>query len=256
MNIDAIWHNDNEYYGTISRITPRDGYVIYTNPSLTNRYDPNHAGFFRMHEDQVASALVDIEHFFYSLDMDAVIYLDAHATPASLDRALQAAGFVKKSDWGSSDLMVQHAEVPHLDPSITIDVALSHNDFERWCQVIQPDPFSSDELMYQLHYQTVSAPGVNGYMAIVDDRPVARCVTFIHQGLGRVESVFVEEAYRRRGIAQALVGRALHDIASKGAVAYLFAVHEEPALALYHKLGLRTVLTEAVYPYVKPYAEM
>lgn len=256
MNIDAIWQHDHAYFGTISRITPRDGYVIYTNPSLTNRYDPNHAGLFRMREEQVASALEDIEHFFYSLDMDAVVYLDAHATPASLDSALQAAGFVKKSEWGSSDLMVQHAEIPRIDPSITIEVALSHDDFVRWCHVNQPDPYSPEDLMYKLHYQTVSAPGVNGYMAIVDDRPVARCVTYINQGLGRVESVFVEEAYRRRGIAHALVGRALHDIAAQGATGYLFAVHEEPALALYHKLGLRTVLTEAVYTYVKPYAEM
>jgi ribosomal protein S18 acetylase RimI-like enzyme len=256
MNLDAIWNHDHEYYGTISRITPRDGYVIYTNPSLTNRYDPNHAGLFRLREDQVQSALEDIEHFFYSLDMDAVVYLDANATPASLDGALQTAGFVKKSDWGSSDLMIQHAEIPAIDPSIRIDVALSHDDFVRWCSVNQPDPYSPDDLMHKLHYQTVSAPGVNGYMAIVDDRPVARCVTYINHGLGRVESVFVEEAYRRRGIAHALVGRALHDIAAHGATGFLFAVHEEPALALYHKLGLRTVLTEAVYPYVKPYAEM
>lgn len=256
MNIELIWQHDHAYFGTISRITPRDGYVIYTNPSLTNRYDPNHAGLFRMRDDQVQSALVDIEHFFYSLDMDAVVYLDAHATPASLDGALQDAGFIKKSDWGSCDLMTQQAPIPPYDQSIQIDVALNHEDFLRWCSVNQPDPYSPDELMHRLHYQTVSAPGINGYMAIVDGRPVARCVSYITDGLGRVESVFVEESYRRRGIAHALVGRALHDIATQGALGYLFAVHEEPALALYHKLGLRTVLTEAVYPYVKPYAEM
>jgi ribosomal protein S18 acetylase RimI-like enzyme len=142
------------------------------------------------------------------------------------------------------------------DSSIQIEVALNHDDFVRWCNVNQPDPYSPDDLMYKLHYQTVSAPGVNGYMAIVDDRPVARCVSYINDGLGRVESVFVEEAYRQRGIGQALVGQALHDIATQGALGYLFAVHEAPALALYHKLGLRTILTEATYTYVKPYAEM
>ncbi len=256
MNLEAIWQHDHEYFGTVSRITPRDGYVIYTNPSLANRYDPNHAGLFRLRDDQVSSAIEEIEHFFYSLDMDAVVYLDAHATPTSLDHALQAAGFVKKTDWGSSDLMLQRAEIPALDPLIHVEVALDHADFVRWCQVNQPDQYSPDELMYKLHYQTVSAPGVNGYMAIVDNRPVARCVSYISNGLGRVESVFVEESYRRRGIAHALVGKALTDIAAQGALGYLFAVHEEPALALYHKLGLRTVLTEAVYPYVKPYTEM
>lgn len=256
MNIESIWQHDHEYFGTISRITPRDGYVIYTNPSLANRYDPNHAGWFRMRDEQVQSAIEDIEHFFYSLNMDAVVYVDAHATPASLDNALQAAGFVKKVDWGSSDLMTQQAPIPECDPGIQIEVALNHDDFLRWCSVNQPDLYSPDDLMHKLHYQTVSAPGVNGYMAVVDGRPVARCVSYISDGLGRVESVFVEEAYRRRGIAHALVGHALHDIATKGALGYLFAVHEEPALALYHKLGLRTVLTEAVYPYVKSYAEM
>jgi ribosomal protein S18 acetylase RimI-like enzyme len=256
MNIDAIWQHDHAYFGTISRITPRDGYVIYTNPALTNRSDPNHAGLFRMHEAHVQSALEDIEHFFYSLDMDAVVYLDAHASPASLAAALQSAGFIKKSEWGSTDLMIQQAAIPAPDPAIKIEVALNHDDFLRWCSVKQPDAFSPDDVMHKLHYQTVSAPGVNGYMAMVDDRPVARCVTYVHQGLGRVESVFVEEAYRRRGIAQALVGHALRDIEAQGATGYLLAVHEEPALALYHKLGLRTILTEAVYPYVKPFAEM
>jgi ribosomal protein S18 acetylase RimI-like enzyme len=256
MHIESIWQHDHAYFGTISRITPRDGYVIYTNPTLTNRYDPNHAGLFRMRDDQVHSAIEDIEHFFYSLDMDAVVYLDAHATPATLDSALQAAGFIKKSDWGSSDLMVQQAPIPARDSSIQIEVALSHDDFMRWCSVNQPDSFSPADLMHKLHYQTVSAPGVNGYMAVVNGRPVARCVSYISNGLGRVESVFVEDAYRRRGIAHALVGQALHDIAQQGALGYLFAVHEAPALALYHKLGLRTILTEAVYPYVKPYTEM
>ena len=103
-------------------------------------------------------------------------------------------------------MMIQHAEIPGVDPSITIEVALNHDDFVRWCSVNQPDPYSPEELMHKLHYQTVSAPGVNGYMAIVDDRPVARCVSYISHGLGRVESVFVEESYRRRGIAHALVG--------------------------------------------------
>ena len=256
MNFDAIWQHDNAYYGTISRITPRDGYVIYTNPPLANRYDPNHAGLFRMSPGNVDNAIIEIEHFFNSLDMDAVVYLDAHATPASLDGALQVAGFKKMSDWGSSDLMIQQAAIPTLDTAIRVEVALNHNDYVRWCSVNQPDPYSPTDLMDKLHYQSVSAPGVNGYMALVDDRPVARCVTFIQNGLGRVESVYVEEEYRRRGIAHALVGRALKDIVQAGAIGYLFAVHEEPALALYNKLGLRTVLTEAVYPYVKPFSEM
>ena len=73
MQLDAIWQHDHHYWGTFSRITPRNGYAIYTNPSLPGRYDPNHAGIMRLTAHDVDAVITDVIHFFDAQGMDSVV---------------------------------------------------------------------------------------------------------------------------------------------------------------------------------------
>jgi hypothetical protein len=81
MQLDAIWQHDHHYWEHSSRITPRDGYAIYTNPSLPGRYDPNHAGLMRLNSLHVNAVITDIIHFLMPSGTMSVVYLDHLATP-------------------------------------------------------------------------------------------------------------------------------------------------------------------------------
>lgn len=255
MQLDAIWQHDHHYWGTFSRITPRNGYAIYTNPRLLGRYDPNHAGIMRLAAHDVDAVLTDVIHFFDALGMASVVYLDHLATPATLAASLAQHGFVAMSDWGIIDLMVHQQALPTPAPHIVVTSALDAGDFATWASLSEPDPYSSAEIMYQLRYQEVSAGDVTGYIAWYTGQPAGRCVTYSHNGITRIESVFVLPQFRRCGVARALVAYAIGASRARGDVVYLFAYHASHAQTLYTSLGMQSVVHDAVVTYVRPYAD-
>ena len=93
MHIERIWQHDTLYWHTMSRATPRQGYVLFTNPALPQRYDPNHAGYFRLQSDaQAQDAIRDIIAFYDALGFDSVAYVDHCATPTTLAHLLMQHG--------------------------------------------------------------------------------------------------------------------------------------------------------------------
>jgi len=255
MQLDAIWQHDHLYWGTFSRITPRNGYAIYTNPSLPGRYDPNHAGMMRLDASDVDAVITDVIHFFDALGMDSVVYLDHLATPTSLAASLVQHGFVAMTEWGVIDLMVHQHAIPTPTPHIAVTSALDATDFATWANLTEPDPHSSAEIMYQLRYQEVSASDVTGYIAWDDGQPAGRCVTYSRDGITRIESVFVAPQSRRRGVARAMVAHAISASQAHGDIVYLFAHHDSHAQTLYTSLGMQQVATDAVVTYVRSYRD-
>ncbi len=255
MQLDAIWQHDHHYWGTFSRITPRNGYAIYTNPSLPGRYDPNHAGIMRLTAHDVDAVITDVIHFFDALGMDSVVYLDHLATPTSLAASLTQHGFVAMTEWGIIDMMIhQHAMLTPAS-QIVVTSALEATDFATWANLTEPDTHSSADIMYQLRYQEVSASDVTGYIAWDDGQPAGRCVTYSRDGITRIESVFVAPQSRRRGVARAMVAHAISDSRARGDVVYLFAHHDSHAQTLYTSLGMQSVVHDAVVTYVRPYRD-
>lgn len=255
MQFEAIWQHDHHYWGTLSRITPRDGYAIYTNPSLPGRYDPNHAGLMRLDPAHVDAVITDVIHFFDALGMDSVVYLDHLATPPTLATSLIQHGFVAMTEWGIIDLMIHHHAIPTPAPHIAVTSALDASDYATWASLTEPDAHSSAEIMYQLRYQEVSTSDVTGYIAWDDGQPAGRCVTYSRDGITRIESVFVAPQSRRRGVARAMVAHAISASRARGDVVYLFAHHASHAQQLYTSLGMQSVATDVVVTYVRPYRE-
>ena len=48
MQLEAIWQHDHHYWGTFSRITPRNGYAIYTCQVATIPIMPGSCAWRRM----------------------------------------------------------------------------------------------------------------------------------------------------------------------------------------------------------------
>ena len=88
------------------------------------------------------------------------------------------------------------------------------------------------------------------------DKAAAHCLLFSSGGIGRVETVRTLSAYRGRGLAAAVVRRAIEDsLALDHQLTYIFAEDGGAAQRLYTSLGFRTVMTGAIHTYiVKPVA--
>jgi GNAT superfamily N-acetyltransferase len=253
--IAEIWHHDNTYWNSYARATPRDGYVLFTNPSLPGRYDPNHAGMIRLPAGDHSDIITDIVHFYAAIDLDAVVYLDALSTPSDFGAQLEAHGFIPKHDWGITDLMYHDGTVPArvVDSHVTVISALEDAEYQVWSNISDGDAYSPPEIMYALRYQEVSAPNVTGFIAYFDDQPAGHCLVYASAGIARIESVFVHAHLRRRGVARQLLTTAIHHCQAQHLQTYLFVIHGSPAQDLYASLGFRTMQHDASVVYVKPY---
>lgn len=92
-------------------------------------------------------------------------------------------------------------------------------------------------------------PMIFALLADVLDRPVGIATwfytfsTFAGRPIAYVEDLFVEPAYRRRGIARALLRKIAREARGQGCMALEWKVlrWNEPALGFYRKLGARPV---------------
>ena len=251
--IHRIWQQDAEYYGTMSQLTALDGYVLYTNPGLSGRYDPNHAGLLRFGSDEVAAKIERIISHFDGFRFDSVVYLDRKHRPDTLHVALHTAGFRPMIEWGQYDLMavcgvVQPAPVPCV---LTHPGSLP--EFRTWASLDGVDAFSDADTMRSLRITECSSPAVIPTIIWCDDAPAGRCLAYIRDGIGRIEGVYVDPLFRRRGLARAMVAAVAAEIVAAGAIPYLFAEHEGAAQRMYQAIGFETLLEAAVTTWVRPY---
>jgi ribosomal protein S18 acetylase RimI-like enzyme len=250
--IHRIWQHDAEYFGTMSQLTVLDGYVRYANPGLIGRYDPNHVGLLRMRSDETAAHIEQIIASFDALQFDSVVYLDRMHRPDSLQDALRAAGFVPMLDWGQYDLMAVCGAVLPAPPCVLTHPE-SLPEFRTWASLNGVDAFSDAETMLALRITACSSPAVTPTIIWCDDAPAGRCLTYTHDGIGRIESVYVDPLFRRRGLARAMVAAVAADIVAAGAIPYLFAEHSGDAQRMYQAIGFETLLENAVTTWVRPY---
>jgi GNAT superfamily N-acetyltransferase len=251
--IHRIWQHDAEYFGTMSQLTALDGYVRYTNPGLAGRYDPNHVGLLRFGRDETVAQIERIIAHFDGLRFDSVVYLDRMHRPDTLHDALHAAGFRPKLEWGQYDLMAVCGAVQPAPAPCVLTHPSSLPEFRTWASMDGVDAFSNAETMLALRITECSSPAVTPTIIWWDDAPAGRCLTYIQDGIGRIEGVYVDPLFRRRGLARAMVAAVAADIIATGAIPYLFAEHSGDAQRMYQSIGFETLLENATTTWVRPY---
>jgi ribosomal protein S18 acetylase RimI-like enzyme len=97
------------------------------------------------------------------------------------------------------------------------------------------------DLMTELSTPRVlSAPGLETYVGYMDDTPVATAVLVMAQGVAGIFNIATEEAYRRRGIGEAMTAHVIKVARESGCrIAALQA--SEAGRALYERMGFRVV---------------
>ncbi len=109
-------------------------------------------------------------------------------------------------------------------------------------EATRPEPHAtSEEVVRQLaaHRRvTAEAFGARFFLARADGRPASRCELYVADGVAQIENVGTLEAFRGRGLARAVVLRALSEAKAAGCdLVFLQADDADWPKELYAKLG-------------------
>jgi len=250
-----ILDHDADYWSAISFIESRPGYSLFHNTELAPRIDPNHAGAFRASVRDGATIVAEIVAFYRSLGVTPAAFLDACTAPVDLRDHLLAAGFVEW-DGALADLMlfVGPDSAPMSD--VAVEVVQSNAQRLEWASIVEEGALADAQAMTVLqrrYLREISDPRVRAYLARVAGQAVSRCILFSAGGLGRVEAVRTHAAYRGRGLASAVIRRAVMDsIALGNGFTYIYAEPGAGPQRIYHGLGFRTICKRATEGYTLP----
>jgi ribosomal protein S18 acetylase RimI-like enzyme len=218
--------------------TELDGWVVRRNRGVTNRANsvlPANAPF------DLERALDYVENLYQAHGIRPCFHVSPAAQPADLDARLEARGYLV-----NSPTLVRCAEVIDvLDrlPEVPVDVNISSTPGDPWMDAWwridghggADEQLTAREILNRGRalYATIPADGpvkAIGRLALVDDWAGLYCLA-------------VDEQYRRQGLALAVIRALLQEATTLGIRRVFLQVvaDNEPAAALYDRLGFRTV---------------
>ena len=178
--------------------------------------------------------------------MRVVVDIDPVAEAQGIGRALRRMGLMPVM--GRWPLMHYPHDAPPSLPERGIEISLIPNETgqgeaQAWIDVVLSDEQDPETLpMWRTVAEREAAyPPCHLYLACLGGKPVGACDLFVAEGCGRVDSVVVRPESRRRGVASALVARAVADsLAAGNTLTYLYTEGGGAGEAVYQKLGFTT----------------
>ena len=226
-------------------VTPRARFV--RNLASSRIYDANHGTAIRAEtaaeiDDVLRRAdeiFADVEHRTFKLDP---------CTPSAFEGRLLLDGYT-----GSSELqLLLEGDLDARPPTIDIRTVASDADWEAVARLTRLDheeeaqkanrePISPVVTAEMVASKRVKAPDLTFFLAAVDG---VDCAFFSSwpgtNGVGKVEDLFTAPAFRRRGIATALIAHAVRDARHRGAGPVLIGADPDDAPKhMYAAMGFR-----------------
>lgn len=247
--LDPLLEHEARYYA-FAASTVRTDYAWYLfSETLPHYFDVNRALRLRSHGQEVSivlSAVLEALRAYNRrplvLDIDPLAEREGFA--GALLR-LRAQPNTRAYPLYAYTLTTPPRPAPS-SPSITVQVVPEedHEAREQWAQlqVSEETPKEEHDLWEAVARLEASSTLCKLYLAYVEGVPVGACDLFSYAGWGRVDSVITHPAWRRRGVASALVAHVVGDSLAMGNhFTYLFAEEASPAERVYRRLGFRQV---------------
>ncbi len=247
--IEALLQHESDYFEMLATCD-RQPYAWHLSCSFLPDYgDANRA--IRIRDDGSGSAYVakaTLAHFFQK-NLKPVIDIDPIGESQGFLEAFQGFGLLRTQpdrvlmSWNCSTspkpLAGDGIEIVRLSDSS----ADTEAEQALWVETAVSDDLGTEweSLWRQVATYETKLTGIALYLAFVKGRPAGCCSLFSKSGFGRVDSVITRKGFRRRGVAAALVRRAITDSLEIGnSDNYLVTECGSPAEYLYRKIGFET----------------
>jgi GNAT superfamily N-acetyltransferase len=144
------------------------------------------------------------------------------------------------------DLVMTHRRRPDRESDISSVEELEASDLDDvWAEGTRSGPYGVDEeVVRQLveHKHVLAAAGGRFFAARVDGQIASHCDLYSDGSTGQIEAVMTLEAFRNRGLARAVVTKALAESRAAGDdLTFLLADQDDWPRYLYDKLGFDEV---------------
>lgn len=205
------------------------GLLVY-NLKNPHHYEANSARYVRT--DEAAPAIAEIVRFYRTRRLTPRVIVDSATEPAGFLRQLEDHGF--ESTLSDFRLMIWQGEQMPAAPVEAEIRRAGPGDVEAIVAIEAEDaPWSGDEWLRRRTRTLLAAPAARYYIAWVDGAPAATAMCFQTERAGLIESVATRPAFRRRGLASALIAQ----IQADASTPLLLDVEADDAERIYTRRG-------------------
>ncbi len=241
--LEKLLDQEARYFAMVATVekTPHAWYL--TGPELPDYRDANHA--LRLRDDGRGPDAVarEVLAYYRSRGLPPVADVDSVAEAEGIGAALRRLGVTPVI--GDYLLMRYAPSEPPCLPERGVEVREVDREAEpeavrTWIEIVCSDIAGTpNEAMWRaVTEREAQFPPCRLYLGFLDGQPVGACDLFAAEGWGRVESVVTCPEFRRRGVASAVVARAVADsIAMGNDVTYLFTTPGGAGEQVYLRLG-------------------
>ena len=242
--LDRLIEHEAAYAGMAARCERTSHALFLHAPDLPEYVDANRALRLRT-EGMSADAVADaVAAYFRLRGLRPAAEVDDIAEEQGIGAALRKIGI---QPVGGDRLSMRYpldeppSALPKTDATVeTVPNETGRGEAAEWIETAVADDVGwPDEALWRKvadHEARYSACRL--YLARLNGRPAGACDLFLHEGWGRIDSVATWPEFRRRGVASALVARAIADSLTSGSrETYLFTEPHGAAERLYLALG-------------------
>lgn len=258
LPLERLLEQEALYLGMVATARKTESAWYLNAPALPEWGDANRALRLRDTGRGPDATVQEALETLQNLGRRIVIDVDPTAEAQGIGRALRRAGLMPVAGRRPA-LHYPHA-VPPLPSARGITIAMIPNETgqgeaQAWIDVVLSDEDDPEALpLWRAVAEYEAAyPPCRLYLACLDGRPVGACDLFLAEGCGRIDSVVVRPEFRRRGVASALVARAVADSLALGStLTYLYTDAGSAGEAVYQKLGFTQIHPHLLRRYLLP----
>lgn len=241
--LETLLAHEARYFQMVATVEKTPFAWFLYGPELPDYRDANHA--LRLRDDGRGPDAIarEVVAYYRSRGLAVTADVDAVAEAQGIGAALRRLGVM--SLIGDTRLMrYPSAEAPVPKPA-EVEIRVVPNatetpDVRAWIETVLCDDIGTprESLWRGVTEREARVPECTLYLGLVNGEPAGACDLFSADGWGRIESVTTRPEFRRRGVASALVARAVADSLQRGNTeTYLFTEAGGAGEQVYTRLG-------------------
>jgi len=222
--------------------------LLFSNRSLPSA-TYNHATRVRVAESETDRLIADVVRYYQSMRFKPCFMVYSTTRPTTFSDSLLKADFDLIDE---EDAMISKGKIENVKLNSEVEVSvIDAGQISIWTEVLMkgygvPEVFRG--ALLDMFTRVSHDKGSRAYLGYFQGKTAGSCLLYSFNNVGTIYTVATAQEYRKKGVATALVNRAIADSLSIGSkMLYLLAGRGSDAERLYGKLGFEAVFSRRLY---------